>query len=130
MATSKYESSFTVSVTGDESGEKWNGVFKVKTRLSHRDALVRDQLLRDFIGKQPGEPSQLARDLATIFSELGARVLDAPSWWTSAGNGLDLEDTNVILEVYSKAIEAEKAAKEELKGKAEESKASLKKSKE
>ncbi len=123
--SNKYESSFTVTITGDVTNEKWSGAFKVKTRFSHRDALIKDQLYRDFIGKQPGEPSALARDLATIFSELGIRVVDAPSWWLS--NGIDLEDTNVILEVYTKAMEAEKAAKEELKDKAEKSAEALKK---
>jgi len=124
----KYESSFTISVVGETTGEKWSGAFKVKTRFSHRDALIRDQLYRDFIGKQPGEPSKYVSQLATIFSELGVRIVgEPPSWWVSSNGGLDLEDLDVVVDIYSKAMEAEKAAKEELKGKAEKATEKLKK---
>lgn len=107
----KYIEKFSISVDGEQTEEKWLGSFKVKTKLSHRDSLNRDRVYRDHIGKEAGDPSPLARDLATIFSELSVRLTETPAWWTESGNGVDLIDNNVVLEVYKQAMEAGKTDK-------------------
>lgn len=107
MAVAKYESPFTVETTGDTTGEKWKGLFKVKTRLSHRDQLNRDRVRREMIGNNPDAASERARATADVFSQLSIRLIDAPSWWVNADNGLDLADENVVIEVFQAALKAE-----------------------
>jgi hypothetical protein len=115
MAVNTDTVQFTVSVTGDTSGEKWYGLFKVKTRLSHRDQLQRDKVRRELLGTDGANASVRARDQAEIFSQLAVRVVDAPSWWRDNGNGLDLADDNLISEVYSASVKAEVDSLEAIK---------------
>lgn len=121
------EAQFTISVTGDITGEKWMGLFKVKIRLSHRDYMTKDKLRRDFLGDHPEAASERASTSAEILSQLAVRIVEAPTWWAASNNGLDLADDTVILEIYKSAIKAETDAAEALKKKAAEAEAELKK---
>lgn len=116
---------FEIKETGDITGEQWFGSFAAKQRLSYRDQLKRDQIRRDLLGTDAANATQLARSQAEIFSELAVRLTKAPSWWTEAGNGLDLTDDNVVLAVYRSAMKVEQDALEELKKKSEEAKKAL-----
>jgi hypothetical protein len=121
----KYESSFTVNVTGETTGEVFPGVFKVKTRLSFRDALERDKIRRALLGSDPDGASIRANSIADVFSELAVRIVDAPSWWANSANGMDLSDDNVVAEVYKQAMEAAKASVAEVTTKADAAKKDL-----
>lgn len=107
MAVTKYEAQFTVNTTGETTGDAYKGLFRVKTRLSHRDHLNRDRIRRDMLGANPDGASDRARSIAEIFSQLSVRVLDAPSWWANSENGIELADDNIVAEVYGEAIKAE-----------------------
>jgi hypothetical protein len=128
LAITKYESSFTISSTGDVSGDTYKGVFKVKTRLSHRDQLNRDRIRRDLLGSNPEGVGARAASIAEIFSQLAVRIVDAPSWWTNTDNGMDLSDDNVVAEVYEASIKAEADEVERVRKKGEEAKEALKSS--
>lgn len=117
--------SFDIKMFGDITGEQWVGLFKAKKRLSYRDQLRRDQVRRDLLGNHPEAASALALSQAEIFSELSVRLIQAPSWWTEKGNGIDLEDDNVVIEVYQQAMKAESDALKELKEKGEAAKVKL-----
>jgi len=121
----KYEASFSVNVTGETTGEVFPGVFKVKTRLSHRDALNRDQIRRSLLGPNPAGASPRAESIADIFSELGVRIVDAPSWWVNSDGGMELSDDAVVAEVYKQAMAAAQVANDELKAKGEAAKKDL-----
>ena len=103
-----FEKEFEVSIVGEFTGEKWTGTFKVKTLMSMSDTIRADQIRRELLGANPSEASILAINMAEIFSQLQARVIKAPTWWTEKRNGLDLVDTNVALEIYNTTIAAEK----------------------
>lgn len=108
MAVSVSTAKFSISVDGDSTGEKWIGEFTVKTRLSHRDQMRRDQIRRELLGDaRPDMASPRALNQAGIFSDLQVRIVDAPRWWLEAANGIDLLDDNVVGEVYGKALEEE-----------------------
>lgn len=111
---------FTISVIGETSQEKWYGSFTVKTRLSHKDRLEQDRIRRQYLGGDPVGASQRALTSAEIFSQCAVRITKCPPWWTDADNGTDLADDNVVAEVYNKALECESKLAEELKKKAEE----------
>lgn len=117
--------SFTVNVTGANTGEEYKGVFKAKPRLTHRDALRRDQLRRELLGT--GENAGVAAvNIADIFSKIWVHVTDAPSWWKDAGSGLDLTDEEPIVEVYEAVVKMEKEAIEAVKKQAESAQKELK----
>jgi len=111
--TTPNEHSFEISTVGNVSGETLKGKFTCKIRLSHIDRLRKDQLRREFLGTiNPDGASSEALYVATAISELKVRLTKTPAWWTEAKDGLDLEDENVIIEVFTKAVEAEKNARE------------------
>lgn len=111
---------FSISIIGNVTGEKWIGDFQVKKHLSLRDFLTRDKLRKEYLGERPQDASQEALNIAVAFSELGVRVVDAPPWWNGSNGGLDLKDGNVIMEILTKAIDAEKEAVESTKKAGEE----------
>jgi len=102
---------FVINVTGDTTGENQTGKFVAKKRLSFNDQLRRDNFRRAMLGEAPGEPHPRTASMATVFSELLVRLLEAPSWWVDADEGRELEDENVIVEVYEKALKVENDAK-------------------
>lgn len=120
MAAEGNDAPFSISIEGEVTGEKWTGDFSAKKRLSHRDALRKDQVRRELLGAQPGEPSDRALSIAVILSELSVRLTRTPRWWSEKNGGLDLDDENVLAEVYQKAIDIEVQDAKQRKEKAEE----------
>lgn len=121
------EAKFSIDVTGEVTGKPWKGVFKTKLRLSHRDQLKQDEIRRDLLGKNPETASPRAANAADVFSFVAIHLIEAPQWWAMNGSGLDLEDDNVIAEVYGKIVEAKVEAQKKLKDEAEAAKAELSK---
>jgi hypothetical protein len=113
-------STFQISMVGAESQETLKGEFKVKTIITPRDILRADSTNRELLGMNPENASQAARATAFMLSQLSIRILESPSWWREAGNGVDLEDMNVINEVFSKTMDAESQRKESTNKAAEE----------
>lgn len=118
---------FTIDVLGETSGKAWKGVFKTKLRLSHRDQLRMDEIRRDLLGKSPEHASPRAHNQAEIFSTIAAHLTEMPQWWTMEGNGLDLEDDNVVGEVYGRILQAKTDALAKLKAEGEAAKVELSK---
>ncbi len=110
---------FTIDVVGTTTGDRKVGKFTAKKRLSFRDQLTRDNLRRQLLGPAVGQPLPRALSAANVFSELGVRIVEAPSWWTDNDGGMDLEDDEVVAAVYEKAMEAEEEALKALKKDAE-----------
>ena len=98
---------FSVNVTGETTGETFVGKFKAKQRLSHRDKLYRDERRRALLGTKSDEAPEWVQKYAEVFSQLDVRLIEAPSWWKDSAAGLDLEDDNVIVEVYKSAMKVE-----------------------
>lgn len=119
MPVEAADAPFTIHETGDYTDQTWSGEFRAKKRLSHRDQLRKDQIRRELLGGQPGTATDRALSTAMILSELAVRLTKSPAWWTEAGNGIDLEDDNVIGRVYDEALKVERDAAEEKKKKAE-----------
>jgi len=127
MAKPIYEAPFTVDVTGDRTGESLQGVFKAKTRLSHRERLLIDQLKRQLLGPQPAGtmPSEDADSRADAFANLRVRLTESPSWWMNSNGGIELVDDNVVTAVFEKAVQVEVDAINAIKEAAAKAKAEL-----
>lgn len=121
------EVSFTVSVNGEVTGEKFYGTFKCKTRLSHRDMLTIDKIRRELLGTNAEEASPDARAFAAAIAQLSVRLTSAPAWWTDNGNGMDLSDEEVVAAVLSEAIKAETDARASVIKKAQDAEKDLEK---
>lgn len=107
MATSipsVYE--FTVDLIGDMSAQKFQGKFTLKTVLTHKEQLHRDELRRLYLGSfNQAQPSPRAANQADVFSDINARLVDftvknCPSWWKENDMGLGLMDDNVIMAIH------------------------------
>jgi hypothetical protein len=124
MPIVKYQTDFVIREKGETTGEVFTGKFVVKTRLSHRDRLNMDVLRRQLLGPIPqgSMPSERALNSSEIFSQLSVRIVEAPSWWTSADNGIGLDDDSVVSAVYQKAVQAEADALKEVIGEGEQGK--------
>lgn len=118
---------FDINIIGDSTGEQWVGSFEMKLRLSHREKLLKDKIRRDLIGTNDGVASDLAVTTAEVFSLLAVSLTDkAPTWWKEKGNGLDLEDDNVVASVYEVVVKKQREIRDALEKKAEAAKAALK----
>ncbi len=119
---------FSIDVTGETTDKVWKGVFKTKLRLSHKDYLKQDEIRRGLLGEKPESASPRAQNTADLFSFVLIHLIEAPQWWSMNGNGLDLEDDNVIGEIYGKIVELKVADQKKLKDKADADKAAIAKS--
>lgn len=118
---------FSVNLIGEVSQEHWMGEFRCKTRLSHKDHLLKDKVRRELLGNDPNNAGPRAQSIAEIVSQLAIRITKAPPWWQDTENGLTLEDDNLLAKVYECALQVENEHYEELKKKAEEAKKELEK---
>jgi hypothetical protein len=127
MATEKYEAEFTVdNLKGTTTGTVFTGKFKVRTRLSFRDQLRRDEIRRTLLGTLGGEASQGASFVASLVSEMSVRTITAPNWWTGSDGGLEMADLNVLSEVFALAAKAEQELVDSLVKEGEKAQADLK----
>lgn len=117
--------SFTVNVTGETTGQNFSGVFVIKTQLSFREQLRRDQLRRQLLGADPANAEIRARQAAEALAEITVRTISAPRWWTDAADGLDLKDDAILTAVYDGLIKACATMTDEIKKKGETAKAEL-----
>lgn len=99
---------FSINAVGETTGESFKGVFKAKPRLSHRDTLLQDQMRRDLLGPKPEAAGQAAVANSLVFSKIWAHLVEAPSWWKDAGNGVDLLDEAPVVAVYDNIVRVEK----------------------
>jgi hypothetical protein len=106
---------FSINVIGEESGNPFTGTFKVKTLLSRREHFAADERRRMIVGANPTTILPKLDTDAFMIAQLSVRVVEAPSWWKQSDSGLDLDDSNVIAEVFSLAIKAEVERKESIK---------------
>lgn len=116
---------FSFHETGENSEKTWNGDFRAKKRLSFRDHLRKDQVRRELLGSMGGGSTERALSIAMVLSELAVRLTKVPEWWVEKGNGIDLEDDNIIGLLYDECVKIENAAKQEKLDRAEKAQAKM-----
>jgi hypothetical protein len=124
------DQAFTVSVVGETSGETFRGEFRAVKFLTHRQQLLLDQKRRELLGTSPDQAGVRAKNQAEIFAQLFVRLSSAPKWWLESGQGMDLVDDNVMVEVFQSAVKVEEEAVAEMKKRAEAAKEQLKREEE
>jgi hypothetical protein len=99
---------FKVHIVGDVTGKVWPGEFRAKTNLTFADKLAADRFRRELLGDAGGVPDQEAAAAARIISQLSVRLTEYPEWWKAMKGGLDVEDFNILMELWEKVSDIEK----------------------
>jgi hypothetical protein len=128
MKTSKV---ISVSIVGDRTSRSYSGQFTTKTVMTMKDEFQADLRRRQVIGPSPDgtPPAANLQWRAFMLGQIAVKVLDAPKWWLESNDGLELEDGNVITELYEAILAAEEEVAEDIKKESEEAMDKLKKKK-
>jgi hypothetical protein len=90
----------TIDVIGQRTGNPYNGKFLVKMVLTRRENFIADERRRMIVGTNPLGVAPSLNGEAYMLGQLFVRILEGPKWWKDSDGGLDLEDENVIGELY------------------------------
>lgn len=110
---------FSVNIIGESTGKPFAGTFTTKTVLTRGDRFIADQRRRELLGPQAQEAMPDLQLEAYMHGQLMVRILESPEWWKQSDYGKNLEDANVIIELFNLVREKEDKAKEDLKKNAE-----------
>ena len=122
-----YETTIILDEKGEETGNSYRGDFRVKLLLTRREIGEADQIRRVLLGFNPDGASDRAAADAFVCSQLAVRVIDAPDWFKTAGQGgFELPDFLPLEKLLQKIMEANKARKEKIFGAADKTAAKLK----
>ena len=97
---------FSINEVGTKTGRAFSGTFTVKTLLTRADQFAADQRRRDILGPGSAEALDALKLEAFMLGQLSVRILKAPQFWNESGNGLQLEDFNIIQTVFDKCVDA------------------------
>jgi hypothetical protein len=104
---------FTLSMTGKDTQKPFNGTFKAKLILTIREKLYADAERRQLVGPSPEgtPPAPSMQGYGYMLGQLRARLVEYPEWWKDSNFGSELEDDNIVEEIWDKVFEAEKEYK-------------------
>lgn len=107
QSTTKFE----VDFKGSETGKRYQGLFTVRVKTTHRDTIAEDQIRRNILGSNPQDAGAEAASLARAAAYCSVRLVgpEFPAWWRESDGGLVAEDANVLVEVNNKAVKAVEA---------------------
>jgi hypothetical protein len=120
---------FSVNIIGESTGKPFAGTFTAKTVLTRGDRFVADQRRRELLGAGAQDALPDLQLEAYMHGQLMVRIIESPEWWKQSEYGKNLEDANVIVELFNLVREKEDQAKESLKKTAEEALSKIAKSK-
>jgi hypothetical protein len=110
-------------VTVPLDGVDQRGKFTFKTRLSMSEVLQMDALRRQLLGPIGGEAGGEAAFIAVAVSKIRTYAVSTPSWWDDNGAGMEFEDVDVLVSVFTelnKALDEHRAGIKAAAGKAAE----------
>jgi len=112
------EHTFYLDTIGQKTKKKFRGDFNVKCVLKNRETID----IAVATDRYNGGSTTLAPQYALLnraIAELEVRIIDAPKWWEKSDGGRELEDTNVVFEIYQQALNTEKEWAKRITEKAE-----------
>ena len=110
----KRERTFQFESVGNDTGRKYEGKFTVKTILKIREK-HQLELEKTILQADTKSPTAGLRGISNVLAELRVRVVDGPEWWKQSEGGADLDDENVLLDLYDKTLEQEAEWRKDLK---------------
>lgn len=102
------EAKFEINVLGKFTKQTYIGTFKVKCILSPLEEIEADKIYRELLGNNYHLSDETIKQKAFALAQLQVRVLQQPFFWENdrLGGG-HIPDSNVILEILDKAVEAQ-----------------------
>ena len=85
----------------DEFGNRTEGQFTIKCRLTMRERHMMELEKSRILGGHKG-PTNSLMGIAMMVSTLETHIVDAPNWWKQSNYGMDLEDENIVVELYDR----------------------------
>lgn len=117
MSEFRFEGSkayFDYQGVGSKTNETYLGEFCVKTILSPLDYLKVDRLYRELLGSvNPHLASKEAQNYAFALSQLRQRIVEAPAFFKNKELDGGHLDSNVLVDIINKAIDAEEEYKKQ-----------------
>jgi hypothetical protein len=109
------DTTFSINIKGEDSGDPYRGKFRVLTLLTRRDQFAADEVRRRILGimAETAPPSLITE--AYMIGQLQVRIIEGPDWWMSSEGGELLPDKNVVVELFKECMKAEEERKEKLK---------------
>jgi hypothetical protein len=86
-----------------------------------------DEYRRGLLGLNPAGAIDDAIGSSVVLATCQAHIIEAPKWWEKSNNGLDLMDSEPLMDVYGKIREAQSEDKNSLVKAGEAAAADLKK---
>lgn len=108
----------TLDVVGQGTGERYTGIFEVRTSVTLKQQAAADEARRMILGFNPDAAADGIKNLAFVAGQLSVRLVGVPDWWKKYGlGGIDLpeDDSNVLEELFDKVIGIQSAAKEKIR---------------
>jgi hypothetical protein len=114
MELPKNEATFEIDVQGDTTFKQYQGQFTCRCILNvgqkHQMELEKSRLMGSY-----QNPTADLEGLAIIFSNLRAKITDAPEWWKQSLGGATISDENVLIALYDEVQKAEKEWRQKVK---------------
>jgi len=100
---------FSVNIVGTSTNRSYSGEFTAKTTMTMKDQFAADLKRRQVLGPSPDgtPPAANLQFQAYMIGQLFVKIIDAPKWWQDSNFGLELEDMNVVTELYNSVLELE-----------------------
>lgn len=121
------ESTFSINIKGDDSGDSYKGKFRVLTLMSRRDVFAADEIRRRIIGLMGDMAPPALVTEAFMIGQLQIRIVEAPQWWEDSEGGEILADKNLIIELFKECMKAEEDRRSKLKTDSEAAKKRMRK---
>jgi len=107
MSLPSNEHTFVLKIDGERTKQTFDGTFTVRCLLTNAEIIEVGLRIDQYNKGSQTVPPGVAL-LNRALAELDVRIMKSPSWWKESDGGRNLLDTNVIYEVFSKSLEAEK----------------------
>jgi hypothetical protein len=100
-----FEHTFDIDIVGDQTGKRFSGTFTyIRPNIKNLGEISRykARLDGDFANLDP-----VMSALHSMLSRLRFTLKEYPKWWETTGFGLELYDSNVVMELYKCTMEFE-----------------------
>lgn len=117
----KREKTISLDIVGDETGLQYTGEFTIRCILNmaskHALELEKTRLMADY-----ANPSRGLAGISISLATIKAKIIKAPEWWYELGEGAEILDENVIVDLYDKSVLAEAEWRKSIAKKADDAK--------
>lgn len=102
------ETTFFYSKISEETGKEYKGEFTVKTKLTIKERIEKEKSKLRIIGETNlvNDSYQALESLAIVVSGMQAMVIKGPDWFTQSNYGFDLDDEDILFDLWKKINEA------------------------